>query len=229
MHGSYDPGGGAGQGRLQAQELPRWYNDMLINAAIKASNKQSGVGTQNQKSCGFLCGLGQRIKNGFTGNGFKTDKQIDELHDFVTHQMTVVEIDPFTNTVGQAGASWGYGGIGLSYVPSTGNVYINPSVGTKGGGIFLGAGPTTNLDQSGKSVGFSGFYGLGGGTSWNPYTGDRTDLIGFGTPNWSLGGGESWQIFSLPPAKMDVMLPGIPPSAAIPIGEGLYTYGGGFP
>jgi RHS repeat-associated protein len=31
---------------------------------------------QNQKSCGFLCRLGQRVKNGFKGHGFKTNEQL---------------------------------------------------------------------------------------------------------------------------------------------------------
>jgi RHS repeat-associated protein len=35
QHGRCDPGGPAGQGRLQAQELPRWYNDEVIAAYNK--------------------------------------------------------------------------------------------------------------------------------------------------------------------------------------------------
>jgi hypothetical protein len=42
-------------------------------AAQKAAAQQAAI---NQKKCGFWCGLGQRIKNGFTGNGFNTNEQL---------------------------------------------------------------------------------------------------------------------------------------------------------
>ena len=77
-------------------------------------------------------------------------------------QMTNVQVDPFSNTVVQAGAAYGIGTFGLSYVPSTGNIFFGGGPGTPTDlGGFIGAGTTNNLDQAGFAVSASGFSPLG--------------------------------------------------------------------
>jgi RHS repeat-associated protein len=186
-----------------------------------------------------VCNLGQDIWNAATGNGWNTNAQLaaqQQPQGNVTWtqtfdlsnlpQTTTVQAAPFSNEVIQAGGNYGVGSAGLSYVPSTGNVFMTGGVGPPSDpGVFLGAGTTTNLDQSGYTVGGSAFYGIGGGVSGNPVEGDSTTLFGVGTPGASaMTTGWTVPIGSVPAATFNMSLPTIPAQFATPLSEGVYTY-----
>ena len=135
-----------------------------------------------------------------------------------------VPIDVFGSTVFQAGGSISTGGGNVSYVPSTGIFYGTFAANTPGPpGGFIGAGSTSNLDQSGPTVGVQGFYYVGGGVSGNPLTGDYTTLFGLGTPGASASGGYTWRLCSVPPAVFNLRTYPIPAPFAKPLGDGLAT------
>ena len=55
---------------------------------------------QNQKSCGFWCRLGQRLENGFTGQGFKTNEQLLPTGTVTTSETySIHEPKPIVRTV----------------------------------------------------------------------------------------------------------------------------------
>jgi RHS repeat-associated protein len=137
---------------------------------------------------------------------------------------TTVRVSPFGNTVLQAGVSVGIASPSVSYVPSTGNIYVTPAVGNPTLGLFAGGGSTTNLDQSGPAISAAGFAGIGGGGSYFPMTGDTTTLFGLGTPGPSLSAGWTLPLFSVPPATFNVNLPAIDAVSAVQMSEGLTTY-----
>jgi len=141
-------------------------------------------------------------------------------------QTTTLHANPFGNLVAQAGGNVGSLNASLSYVPSTGNVFINGAVGNPDvTGAFAGLGTTTNLDQSGYTVSATAFFGGGGGLSANPRTGDTTTLFGFGTPSAIVSGGYTSPLFSVPAVTVDVNVYAIPQGiSTMSIGEGLSTY-----
>jgi RHS repeat-associated protein len=130
-----------------------------------------------------------------------------------------VPLDPLTNLVLQAGGNSSIANLGASYVPSTGIIYVTPGVGNPGKGFYLGAGTTTNLDQSswGGTAGY--FHGVGAAITVYP-SGDTTNLVGVGLGS---GGsvGYSFPVFRVPPAIMNVRVRTINPAAAMPLGDGL--------
>jgi hypothetical protein len=182
--------------------------------------------------------LDQEAWNAATGNGWNTNAQLaaQQQQAAVTTtesysiadlpNMTTVSVAPFTNEVIQAGANYGFGNTGLSYVPSTGNLFLGGGLGNPSDlGGFLGAGTTTDLNQSGPSVSATGFYGLGGGVSVDPTSGNYTTLFGVGTPGAGVSAGYTTQLpFSVPAATFNMGLPTIPAQAAIPLSEGVYSY-----
>jgi hypothetical protein len=90
-------------------------------------------------------------------------------------------------------------------------------------GVFVGAGTTNNLDQSGFTVGSSAFFGRGGGVSGDPTQGNYTTLIGVGTPGASVTAlGWTWPIGSVPAATINISVPTVSPVASTPLGGGLY-------
>jgi RHS repeat-associated protein len=65
-----------GHGDDDTQFQPYWMRAKGVCATVGYICSNSNNRTQNEKSCGFLCGLGQRVKNGFAGHGFKTNEQL---------------------------------------------------------------------------------------------------------------------------------------------------------
>ena len=157
--------------------------------------------------------LGQQVYLGADGNFVPVNRDTTE-----------VPVDPFTNMVLQAGGSGGspisLGG-GVSYVPSTGYVYVTPSGGTPGRGVYAGVGTTTNLDQSAWGETWMAFHVIGGGVTVYP-GGDTTNLVGLGL---GYGGslGYSYPVCRLPPAIYNVRVHTIDPAVGMPLGDGLYT------
>jgi RHS repeat-associated protein len=191
------------------------------------------------------CDWCQKLWNGITGNGFQTDAQLHPgiATSTVTYapnpdQTTTVSADFTNGVVVQAGFSVpnfsnetpGSLGAGVSYVPSSGEIFANGSLGTPGSGAYIVAGLTTNQDQSGPSVGGAAFAGIGGtvSLSLDPTTlkpnGDATFGIGFGTPGSSgLSVGGSSLALTVAPARANVTITAAPPNST-PIGDGLYTW-----
>jgi len=186
-----------------------------------------------------VCDFGQSRLNAATGNGWNTNAQLaaqaQPQANVTTTQsysianlpdMTTVQVAPFSNEVIQAGGNYGIGSGGLSYVPSSGNIFMTGGVGPPSDpGVFLGAGTTNNLDQSGFTVGGSAFFGPGGGVSGDPTEGNYTTLMGVGTPGASvMTTGWTVPIGSVPAATFNMGLPTIPAQSATQLSEGVYTY-----
>jgi hypothetical protein len=110
----------------------------------------------------------------------------------------------------QAGGNYSTVGASLSYVPSTGNLYVTMTGGTPSAGVYAGMGPTTVLDQSGGSVTGSAFMGLGGAVSVYP-SGDTTQMVGLGTPGASVAGGYTLPVGHVPPADVSLCVESAPP------------------
>jgi RHS repeat-associated protein len=140
-------------------------------------------------------------------------------------EQTSVQVAPFGNTVLQAGGNYGILNVGGSYVPTSGDIFFSLGPGNPDIGIYAGAGPTTNLDQKGFSLNATAFFGIGAGGSYQPKTGDTTEIFGLGTPGIIGSGQLTWLVASVPPATFSVSLPTIPPGMnATYIGEGMSTY-----
>lgn len=140
---------------------------------------------------------------------------------FVREGMTNLQVRPFGNTVIQAGGGWGPVAGGVSYVPSTGELYGAPSVGLAyptGSSWYVGAGTTTELDQSGGFDSGLACFGPCAGVTRTIGTGATTSLFGIGSPGVSWMGGVSLPLpFSLPPAAFNIQVPIIPDADAITV------------
>ncbi len=140
---------------------------------------------------------------------------------------TSAQVNPFGNTVLQAGGSVAMFGGNLSHSPSNGRVYgTMPTfgVGYARFSIYGGGGSTTvlDLDQSGLGLTVAGFHGVGGAiTTYS--NGDTTTMIGFGTPDVNFSFGYTFSLGLLPPATFNVNITAIDPATATSIGDGLYT------
>jgi len=71
----------------------------------QASTPANPPQAQNKKSCGFFCGLGQRIKNGFSGYGFRTNDQLKGTVTTMTGPLSIHEVVGATADVAGAVAA----------------------------------------------------------------------------------------------------------------------------
>jgi hypothetical protein len=106
-------GGQGGEGDIGWMTADQASAEQLAAAQdAAAQNSKSPGATSSQQSaqnsaCGFWCGLGQRIKNGFTGHGFKTNEQLLPKGTVTTTE-TILEPNPSvtaaTDVAGLVGA-----------------------------------------------------------------------------------------------------------------------------
>jgi RHS repeat-associated protein len=135
---------------------------------------------KQQNSCGFLRRLGQRIVNGLTGYGFRTNEQLTPV--VTTKIISKPNFYSASVTVGVASQS-------LTYVPSTNNLYYagGPGLGT---GVALTAGKASDPNgfASGPSASACFFAGAGicAGASTS---GDTAVQVGVGVGGWSVSSG----------------------------------------
>ncbi len=135
---------------------------------------------QNQKSPGFWGRLGQRLANGFTGHGFKTNEQLTPV---VTHKIS------FAPNFYSASVTVGVVSSSLTYVPSTSNVYYaaGPGYGT-GAAVTAGKANDPNGFASGPSASGCYFYGAGGCAGAST-SGDTAVQVGVGVGGWGASSG----------------------------------------
>jgi RHS repeat-associated protein len=134
-----------------------------------------------------------------------------------------LQVDLTNGVFVQTGVQVGLYAPSVSYVPSTGKIYLTHGAGWPPDlGANVTAGLTTNPDLTGWGGGASAFDGIGGGVSVSP-DGDVAVSAGLGTRGAGAGGGKTFPIASVRPANATVCVNVINSPNAIPIGEGLYT------
>jgi RHS repeat-associated protein len=123
QHGRVDPGGPAGQGRLQAQELPRWYDDMLIKAVQVAAKKAADADAAKKAA--------KAASNGNTAPATANTPMVTHSFSITAYDVKTVSNDkhwgPFNDadgaclvgtcpepTLGAVTPTWGFGSWGKS-------------------------------------------------------------------------------------------------------------------
>jgi len=139
---------------------------------------------QAQNKPGFWSRLGQRIKNGFTGHGFKTNEQL-----LPKGTVTTTETYWLKPNFYSASVTVGIYSQSLTVVPSTNNLYYAPGPGY-GTGVALTAGKASDPNgfASGPSASGCYFYGVGGCAGVST-SGDTAVQVGVGVGGWGASSG----------------------------------------
>jgi len=166
-------------------------------------------GGQGQSKCGFWCRLGQRMKNGLTGHGFKTNEQLLPKGTVTTSQEFWLKPNFYSGSVAVGPTSQS-----VAYVPSWDTLYYSPGAAT-GAGIALTAGKASDPDgfasgTSGSVCFFSGVGGCAGAST----SGDTAVQVGVGVGGWGASAG-----YGLTPDEiLKGMVNSIPNDPTIPKG-----------
>lgn len=192
---------------VAGRECPECIQGEELNSQVadkKDQDKDKKAQNKSQKP-GFWQRLRQRLVNGFTGHGFKTNEQLTPV---VTHKIS------FTPNFYSATVSVAVRSDSLTYVPSSDRLYYSPGVATgMGASLTAGTASDPNGFASGPSV--SGCYFAGaGGCAGVSSSGDTAVQVGVGVGGWGAGAG-----YGVDPADiLKRMVESIPNDPTVPKG-----------